>query len=246
MSSLLDHPMVCSEQWEKFTETDHEIWKTLFNRHTELLKNRATNEIVEGIEKLKICNDRIPKFSELNRILMKETNFSIIPVRGFIPEDLFFKFLAERKFPSTCFIRQPHQLDYLEEPDIFHDVFGHVPLLVNPVFADFMQQFGLKGLEAIEAGMLKFASALYWFTVEFGLIKSNDDLRIYGAGIISSKGESIYSLESEIPMRLEFDLNKVIKTEYETDSFQKTYFVIKSFQQLFDMLNNLDWKKIKQ
>ncbi|MGX6959964.1 MAG: phenylalanine 4-monooxygenase [Rickettsia endosymbiont of Pentastiridius leporinus] len=245
-SLLLEHPMVCREQWENFTVIDHEIWKTLFNRHTELLKNRAATEIMEGIEKLQICNDQIPKFSELNAILKKETNFSIIPVKGFIPEDLFFKFLAERKFPATCFIRKAHQLDYLEESDIFHDVFGHVPLLVNPIFADFMQQFGLKGLEAIEAGMLKFAATLYWFTVEFGLMQSNNGLRVYGAGIISSKGESIYSLESEIPVRSEFNLDKILTTEYETDSFQKEYFVIKSFQELFNMLNNLDWKKIQR
>jgi len=244
-SLLLNHPMICHEQWENFAEIDHKIWSVLFERHTKLLKNRAANEIIEGIEKLRICNNQIPKFSELNRILMKETNFSIIPVKGFIPEDLFFRFLAERKFPSTCFIRKQHQLDYLEEPDIFHDVFGHVPLLVNPIFADFVQQFGLKGLEAIEANMLEYATALYWFTVEFGLMQSNNGLRIYGAGIISSKGESIYSLDSEIPVHLEFNLEKVIKTPYDIDSFQKTYFVIKNFQELFDMLNNLNWLEVR-
>jgi len=167
-------------------------------------------------------------------------------VKGFIPEDLFFKFLSERKFPTTCFIRRPDQLDYLEEPDIFHDVFGHVPLLINPIFADFMQEFGKKGLEAIDAGMLKFASALYWFTVEFGLIKSNNGLNIYGAGIISSGGESIYCLDSELPARVKFDALRTMKTEYHIDSFQKIYFVIESFQQLFETVRNLDWEAIRQ
>jgi phenylalanine-4-hydroxylase len=191
-SLLLNHPMVTQEQWDHFTKTDHHIWKTLFERQSELLKGRAAPEIIQGLEKLEICNDQIPKFSEVNAILQKETGFSIIPVKGFIPEDLFFSFLAERKFPSTGFIRKMHQLDYLEEPDIFHDVFGHVPLLVNPIFADFMELFGQKGLEAMEAGMLELAARLYWFTVEFGLIHSKEGLRIYGAGILSSKGESVY------------------------------------------------------
>ena len=124
-----------------------------------------------------------------------------MPVKGFIPEDLFFKFLSERKFPSTCFIRKPNQLDYLEEPDIFHDVFGHVPLLVNPIFADFMELFGRKGLEAIEAGLLKFAATLYWFTVEFGLIESSDGLKIYGAGITSSKNSrNLLAVVGDFPL----------------------------------------------
>ena len=246
MSSLLpDHPMVTNEQWENFTEADHKTWNILFTRQSQLLKNRATNEIIEGIKKLAICDWQIPKFSELNTILKNETGFSIISVKGFIPEDLFFRFLSERKFPSTCFIRKSNQLDYLEEPDIFHDVFGHVPLLVNPIFADFMQEFGIKGLQAIECDMLQFAATLYWFTVEFGLIKTNEGLRIYGAGITSSKGESIYSLDSETPVRISFNSNRIMKTQYHIDSFQKTYFVIENFKQLFDTLCNLNWGEIK-
>jgi len=246
MSSLLfDHPMVCQEQWGNFTETDHRTWNLLFERQSSLLKNRAVDEIIKGMEKLAICNAQIPKFSNLNIILKKETDFTIVPVKGFIPEDLFFRFLSERKFPSTCFIRKPHQLDYLEEPDIFHDVFGHVPLLVNPVFADFMQEFGRQGLKAIEANMLKFAATLYWFTVEFGLIKIDKDLRIYGAGITSSKGESIYSLESNKPIRIKFNLRRVMKTKYHIDSFQKTYFVIEGFKQLFNALRDLNWHELR-
>lgn len=140
MSSIfINHPMVTHEKWEKFTQTDHNIWKVLFERQISLLQGRAAEEVMQGLKELEICGNKIPKLSAINHILNKKTGFSIIPVKGFIPEDLFFKFLSERKFPSTCFIRKPNQLDYLEEPDIFHDVFGHVPLLVNPVFADFME-----------------------------------------------------------------------------------------------------------
>jgi len=244
MSSLLfDHPLVTHEQ--NFTQTDHETWRILFERQSKLLKERAAREILEGMEKLALCNTQIPKFSQLNGVLEKETGFAIVPVKGLIPEDLFFKFLSERKFPSTCFIRPPNQLDYLEEPDIFHDVFGHIPLLVNPIFADFMQQFGKKGLEAIEAGLLKFAATLYWFTVEFGLIKSSAGLRIYGAGITSSKAESIYCLDSETPVRIKFNTRRVIKTQYHINSFQRTYVAIESFQQLFEALNNLNWNEVR-
>lgn len=247
MSSIfINHPMVTHEKWEKFTQTDHNIWKVLFERQISLLQGRAAEEVMQGLKELEICGNKIPKLSAINHILNKKTGFSIIPVKGFIPEDLFFKFLSERKFPSTCFIRKPNQLDYLEEPDIFHDVFGHVPLLVNPVFADFMELFGCKGLEAIEEDMLKFAATLYWFTVEFGLIRSVNGLRIYGAGIISSKGESIYCLESEDPIRVKFNILRTMKTQYHIDSFQKTYFVIENFQQLFDTLNNLNWKEVSK
>ncbi len=213
-SSLLSHHMITHEQWENFTIEDHNTWNILFERQAKILQNRAANEIIQGMDKLALCSNQIPKFSELNKILIKETGFSIIPVKGFIPEDLFFKLLAERKFPSTCFIRKSDQLDYLEEPDIFHDIFGHVPLLVNPIFADFMQEFGKKGMEAIDLGTLKFISTLYWFTVEFGLISSAEGLRIYGAGIISSMGESIYSLESNVPAIIKFNTLRVMKTRY--------------------------------
>lgn len=245
MSSLFNHPMVAHEQWENFTETEHQTWRTLFARQTQLLKDRAAHEVVRGIEKLLIDPHHIPKFSELNASLKKETSFSILPVTGLIPEDLFFQCLAERQFPSTCFIRRPDQLDYLEEPDIFHDIFGHIPLLINPIFADFMEAFGKKGLEAMKLNMLSFAARLYWFTVEFGLIKTAQGLRIYGAGITSSKGESVYSLDSDIPIRIKFNLLRLMKTQYHTDTFQKTYFVIDSFQQLFDAITQLDWKDVQ-
>ena len=246
MSSLLmDHHMVINGYDEqKFTEIQHNTWRILFNRQVNILENRAVDEMMEGMKKLAICNSEIPRFSDLNKILEQETNFSIIPVKGFIPPDLFFRFLSKRKFPSTCFIRKANQLDYLEEPDIFHDVFGHLPLLVHPIFADFMELFGFKGLEAIECGMLKFAAALYWFTVEFGLITTSNGLRIYGAGIASSKGESIYALDSDIPARIKFNPVNAMLTKYHIDTFQQKYFIIQSFTELFKTLEKLSWNEL--
>lgn len=244
-ANFLKHPMVTTEKWENFSEVDHHTWYTLFKRQSELLQNRAVPEILFGMKKLEICDHRIPKFSELNEILWENTKFSIVPVTGLIPEDLFFYLLSERKFPSTCFIRKLEQLDYLEEPDIFHDVFGHVPLLVNPIFADFMEVFGRQGLKAIERGLTKFAATLYWYTVEFGLIQTTEGTRIYGAGITSSIGESLYSLESEIPVRIKFNLPRLLNTLYHTDSFQKTYFVVQSFQELFHAMETLDWQDLQ-
>lgn len=243
---ITQHPMITTEQWEKFTDTDHHTWGQLFQRQCGVLQDRVTPEVIQGIEKLSICDNKIPKFSELNRLLMKETRFSIVPVTGLIPEDLFFKLLSQRKFPSTGFIRKPHQLDYLEEPDMFHDIFGHVPLLTNPVFADFMQLFGLKGLEALEKGYSHLPTTLYWFTVEFGLINTRSGVRIYGAGITSSKGESIYSLDSPDPIHQVFDLHQLLHTPFRTDVFQKNYFIIDSFEQLFDAVNNLCWEEMAQ
>ncbi len=246
LPNIYNHPMVTRQVWEDFTETDHNTWKTLFERQTEVLKNRACDEIIEGMKMLEICHNQIPKMDELNAILKRKTNFSIVAVKGFIPEDLFFRFLCERKFPSTCFIRKPGQLDYLEEPDIFHDIFGHVPLLVNPIFADFMEEFGHKGLQSIEAGLLKYASALYWFTVEFGLIKTANGMRIYGAGITSSSGESVYCLESPVPARIDFNMLRVLKTNYHINSFQKSYFAIESFDELFKAIRTLDWEQVRE
>ncbi len=246
MSKLLEHPMVTSETWEQYTADEHRRWSLLFKRQSELLKNRAADEVMEGMKNLHICDYEIPRFSEINKILTDATGFSVIPVTGLIPEKLFFEFLAQRKFPSTCFLRSPEKMDYLQEPDVFHDVFGHVPLLVNPIFADLMENFGRKGLEAISMGLYDYAATLYWFTIEFGLIETTKGLRIYGAGITSSKGESIYCLESKEPTRLYFHPVRAMKTLYRIDRFQKTYFVIRNYAELCKTVKNLDWKEIQE
>jgi phenylalanine-4-hydroxylase len=180
--------------------------------------------------------DAIPKFDDLNGVLKGTTGWQIIGVEGLLPELTFFDHLANRRFPVTWWIRKPEQIDYIAEPDLFHDLFGHVPLLLNPVFADYMQAYGCGGVKAhgLGAEALVNLTRLYWYTVEFGLIKQSNGLRIYGSGIVSSKGESIHCLESAAPNRIGFDMPRIMRTRYRIDTYQKTYFVIDSFQQLMD------------
>lgn len=227
---------VIEQPWDTYTATDHETWATLFKRQRELLVGRAANEFVENQERFGMSADAIPKFSELNRVLAEATGWELIAVEGLLPELTFFEHLASRRFPVTWWIRKPEQLDYLAEPDLFHDLFGHVPLLLNPVFADYMQAYGAGGVKAaaIAPEALANLTRLYWYTVEFGLIDTPEGLRIYGAGIVSSKGESIYSLESDAPNRIGFDLERVMRTRYRIDTYQKTYFVIDSYEQLIE------------
>jgi phenylalanine-4-hydroxylase len=246
MASTLVHPMFTHESWHEYTPQDHTTWRTLYHRQEELLKNRAAPEIIKGMDALGICSDQIPTFDSLNEVLAKATGFKVIPVKGLVSEELFFQMLSQRQFPSTCFIRKPEQMDYLEEPDIFHDVFGHVPLLINPVFADFMESFGRKGLEALSHDLLQYAARLYWFTVEFGLIQTDAGLRIYGAGITSSSGESIYCLESDKPARIKFNLLRLLKTVYHVDSFQKSYFVVNDYETIIKATQDIHWPDLAE
>jgi phenylalanine-4-hydroxylase len=227
---------VVEQPWDSYTATDHEVWHTLFLRQRELLVGRASQEFLDTQDAMGMNEQQIPKFSELNAMLKARTGWELIGVEGLLPELTFFDHLANRRFPVTWWIRRPDQLDYLSEPDLFHDLFGHVPLLMNPVFADYMQAYGMGGVKAHGIGpdALAQLTRLYWYTVEFGLIRSEEGLRIYGAGILSSKGESIYSLDSDAPNRIGFDLERVMRTRYRIDTYQKTYFVIESYQQLFD------------
>lgn len=246
LKNISHHPMVTKEPWENFSQHDHDTWRILFERQMQLLQNRAAPDVLSGLNELHINAEKIPKFSEIDAILAKKTGFSLVPVTGLIPDDLFFSLLANRQFPCTGFIRTRAQLDYLQEPDIFHDLFGHIPLLALPIFADFMQAFGECGLNAIQHDMLLFAAKLYWFTVEFGLIKTTSGLRIYGAGITSSKAESIYCLESLIPTRISFHLLRLLKTEYHIDDLQRTYFVIDHYEQLFQAIQHIRWDKLHE
>ena len=222
------------QEWDRYTDVEHSTWQTLFKRQREILKGRSCAEFLAGIDELAMASDGIPDFRRLNDLLGRKTGWEIVAVPGLVPDEIFFDHLANRRFPSTCFIRKPEEMDYLEEPDVFHDVFGHVPLLVNPIFADYMQAYGKGGLKAKSLGNLHNLARLYWYTVEFGLIRDDSGLRIYGAGILSSKGESVYCLEDPSPNRIAFDLRRVMRTKYEIDKFQRSYFVIDSFQQLFD------------
>ncbi len=166
--------------------------------------------------------DRVPEFDQLNETLMRATGWQVVAVPGLVPDEVFFEHLANRRFPASWWMRKPEQLDYLQEPDCFHDVFGHVPLLINPIFADYMEAYGKGGLKAAKLGALDMLARLYWYTVEFGLIQTPAGLRIFGAGILSSQGESIYSLDSDSPNRIGFDLHRIMRTRYRIDTFQKT------------------------
>jgi phenylalanine-4-hydroxylase len=226
---------VVEQPWERYSDEDHRTWATLFERQMAILPGRACREHLEALDGLQMSADAIPKFSEVNALLEAATGWTIIGVEGLLPELTFFDHLANRRFPVTWWIRTPEQIDYIAEPDLFHDLFGHVPLLFNPVFADYMQAYGRGGVKAHGEGeeALQNLTRLYWYTVEFGLIRSPEGLRIYGAGIVSSKGESIHCLDSAAPNRIGFDLERIMRTRYRIDSYQKTYFVIDDFEQLF-------------
>ncbi|HEU4814075.1 MAG TPA: phenylalanine 4-monooxygenase [Xanthomonadaceae bacterium] len=225
---------VVEQPWDGYTPTDHQVWATLFRRQRDVLVGRACDAFLEAQDAMGMTPDAIPKFSDLNEALGAATGWELVGVEGLLPELVFFDHLAHRRFPVTWWIRKPEQMDYLSEPDLFHDLFGHVPLLMDPVFADYLQAFGHGGVKAHGIGedALMLLSRLYWYTVEFGLIRQEDGLRIYGSGIVSSKGESIHCLESGAPNRIAFDLERIMRTRYRIDTYQKTYFVIDSFEQL--------------
>ena len=224
-----------AQGWETYTPQEHGVWKTLFERQSRLLVGRACDEFVCGMAELPIGADQIPDFRRLSDILLRRTGWQVVAVPGLVPDEVFFEHLANRRFPAGQFIRKPHQLDYLEEPDVFHDVFGHVPMLMNPAIADYIQAYGVGGLRAQKLGVLDKLARVYWYTVEFGLVRQKDGLRIYGAGIASSASESVFALDDPSPNRIRFELERVMRTNYRIDDFQETYFVIDSLDQLLEL-----------
>ncbi|HCS22835.1 MAG TPA: phenylalanine 4-monooxygenase [Rhodospirillaceae bacterium] len=215
-----------------YTEEENDVWRILFKRQQEILKGRAIDLFMDSMSTLGIDAERVPSFDEVNAILMKRTGWQVVPVEGLIPDEPFFELLANRRFPAGNFIRTRDSLDYIQEPDVFHDVFGHVPLLADPTFAKYMEEYGKGGLKAAGMGMTHKIARLYWYTVEFGLIRQKDGLRIYGAGILSSPTESVFALESASPHRIGFDVKRLLQTHYQIDDFQDNYFVIDSFEAL--------------
>jgi phenylalanine-4-hydroxylase len=230
-----------SQNWDAFTADEHAMWDRLFARQSEMLPGRASEAFLRGIDVLKLEKPGIPDYRELNARLMAATGWQVVAVPGLVPDDVFFDHLANRRFPAGNFIRTPEQLDYLQEPDVFHDVFGHVPMLADPVFADYMVAYGEGGLRSLKFDALKQLARLYWYTVEFGLIREAGGLRIYGAGIVSSYAESVFALDSDSPNRIGFDLARVMRTDYRIDDFQQNYFVIDSLDQLLDTTVNTDF-----
>jgi phenylalanine-4-hydroxylase len=223
----------CEQDWSRYTAEDHDIYRRLHARQMQQLPGMACDEFMAAVHLLGEA-DRVPRFDAVSDRLYRATRWQIVGVPGLIPEEAFFALLAQRRFPVTDWMRSAHEFDYVVEPDAFHDLFGHVPMLFNPVFADYMQAYGLGGLKAGQLGACELLARLYWHTVEFGLIATPQGLRAYGAGILSSAGELGYSLASVEARRIPFELRRIMRTRYRIDSFQAGYFVIKSFDQLFE------------
>lgn len=224
----------CPQDYAAYTAADHDTYRRLYERQRALLPGLASQAFIDALPSLG-ASDRIPRFEEVNERLYKATGWELVGVPGLIPEVPFFTLLANRKFPVTDWIRKPEEFEYIVEPDIFHDLFGHVPLLFNPVFADYVQRYGQGGLKAQGLGSCEMLSRLYWYTIEFGLIREAGQLRAYGAGILSSSGELAYSVQSPEPQRTPLQLERTMRTRYKIDTYQQTYFVIDSFEQLFEM-----------
>jgi len=222
----------CEQQWSRYTAQDHLLYRRLYERQATQLPGRACDEFIRALGALG-APDHIPRFEDVSRRLRPATGWEIVAVPGLIPEEAFFSLLAQRRFPVTDWIRTPEEFDYVVEPDVFHDLFGHVPLLFDPMFADYMQAYGAGGMKASRLDACERLARLYWYTVEFGLINTRQGLRAYGAGILSSAGELRYSIESPEPQRVAFDLRRLMRSRYRIDSYQATYFVIDSFEQLF-------------
>ena len=229
------------QDWASYNQSEHAVWDVLYARQIEMLKDRACDAFRQGVTQLRLSEKGIPNFEELSERLSRLTGWRVVAVPGLVPDEVFFEHLANRRFVAGRFIRKPGQLDYLQEPDVFHDLFGHVPLLSDPVFADYMQAYGEGGLKALRLNALEKLARLYWYTVEFGLIAERGGLRLYGAGILSSFGESQFALDDPSPNRIAFDLMRVMRTRYRIDDYQQTYFVIENFDQLLHQTRDADF-----
>lgn len=218
-----------------YTDAENEVWRTLYNRQYPLVEKRAHDAYLKGLKVLGLNNERIPQCVEVSKILSDTTGWSVVPVEALIDYASFFQLLANKQFPAASFIRIPEELDYLQEPDIFHELFGHCPMLTDQVFADFTHEYGKLGLHASHKERV-YLARLYWFTVEFGLINSLSGPKIYGGGILSSYGETLYALDSKIPERKPFDVLTMLRTPYRYDIMQTVYFVLNNLDDLYHIM----------
>jgi phenylalanine-4-hydroxylase len=228
-----DHTI--DQQWSAYSPAEHDRWARLYARSWETLQTRACAQFLDAATKLRLSDGGIPDMRALSDRLEPLTGWRVVPVKGLVPDDVFFDHLANKRFPAGAFIRSESEMDYLEEPDIFHDVFGHVPLLADPAYARFMEAYGKGGQRAMQLGQLHHLARLYWYTIEFGLMRTSAGLKLFGAGIMSSTAESVFALDDPSPNRIVFDLERVMRTAYIIDDFQQTYVVIDSFEQLVDV-----------
>ena len=234
---------VVGQDWHAYTPEMHDRWRRLHARQTKLVERHACASFRNGLARLD-CGKGIPRFEDANALLGSATGWRLVAVPGFIPDDAFFDHLAHRRFPVTRWLREEHELDYLVEPDVFHDFFGHVPMLLDPTIADFLELYGRAGKRAMAMGALEMLARIYWYTIEFGLVREHGDLKVFGAGIISSAGETVYAVTDAQVLRLPFDPVRVMRTAYMIDKFQKTYFVLEDLPQLIDGLVGLDFGPI--
>jgi len=242
-------PAQVGEDWlepaqRSYSADENRVWDELYARQMEILPGRAASAFLAGLEQLDLGRGGVPEFGRLSEELDALTGWSIVPVPMLIPDHVFFWHLANRRFPAGNFIRSREEFDYIREPDVFHDVFGHVPMLADPVYADYMQEYGRAGWKAMRHNRLKSLGALYWYTVEFGLIQEADGLRVYGAGILSGPTEAVYSLEADSPNRIMLNVDRVMRTDYVIDDLQPTYFVIESFHQLYHDTVDRDFDRL--
>ena len=246
----LQRPAHVGEDWLEprqadYSSEDDAIWNDLFARQMEVLPGRAASAFMSGLEKLDLGRGGVPDFGDLSAELGSLTGWSVVPVPMLIPDHVFFWHLANRRFPAGNFIRTRETFDYIQEPDVFHDVFGHVPMLTDPVYADYMQEYGKAGWKAMRHNRLKALGSLYWYTVEFGLLQeAPGDIRAYGAGILSGPTEVVYAVEAESPNRIMLNVDRVMRTDYVISDLQPTYFVIKSFEDLYQQTVERDFDRL--
>jgi len=245
----LKRPDHVGEDWLEPAQRDygaaeHAVWDDLYARQMDILPGRAATAFLGGTQKLALGRGGVPEFARLSHELGALTGWSVVPVPMLIPDHVFFWHLANRRFPAGNFIRTRETFDYIEEPDVFHDVFGHVPMLADPVYADYMQEYGRAGWKAMRYNRLKALGALYWYTVEFGLIMERDGLRAYGAGILSGPTEAVYAVEAASPNRIMLNVDRVMRTDYVIDDLQPTYFVIESFADLYRQTVERDFDRL--
>lgn len=238
--------MTLRQDYSMYTQEDQEIWNILFSRQFANIEDVATQAFGQGLKDIHFQETHIPHFGETNEQLDQITGWEVVAAKGIVDDDLFFELLSNKKFPATTWLRTREQLDYLEEPDMFHDVFGHIPLLTNQPYVDFLQGLSKIGLDYLDnEWAIHLLSRIYWFTIEFGLIRENGKLKIYGAGIISSPGETKFSLSDE-PEHLPYDVAKILDTTYRKDTFQTKYYIIDSYEQLYNSLPQIEMELKKR
>jgi phenylalanine-4-hydroxylase len=232
------------QDWHRFTAAEHDTWGQLFATQSETLEKYAARAFLDGLEVLHMSQPGIPRLDELNARLQPTTGWQVVAVPGWIPNEPFFDHLAHRRFPAANFLRPADSLDYSEEPDMFHDVFGHVPMLTDPVYGDFLVAYGQAGLRAEKLGASDFLGRLWLYTVEFGLMREDGGLKAFGGGLLSSQAETVWAVESPEPLRVELDIPRVMRTDYHFDRFQQTYFVIDSFAELLRVTEETDFASV--